>query len=168
MRPMILLVGKSGTGKNYLCQSLSLNSIPSYTTRQIRSSEVDGREHIFSTSGIFQDHFQNKLVIAFTTYCNNQYWSTKDQFENPLFDAYIIDPEGIKFIQEYEYVNGRMNREYKIVYLKANVFKRISNMRKRGDTYKNIFKRIRNDAKVFKEFEQEIKGAKLPIDIIQV
>lgn len=164
---MILLVGKSGTGKNYLCQALQLNSIPSYTTRPKRSSEMEEREHIFSINETFKEHFEKKKVIAFTTYCNNYYWSTNEQFENPLYDAYIIDPEGITFIKEYEYVNGKMKRGYGIVYLKASVFKRIKNMRKRGDSYINIFKRIINDAKAFKEFESKLSGQP-DISVIQV
>lgn len=166
-RPMILLVGKSGTGKNYLCQCLNLESIPSYTTRSMRSSEVQGREHIFTDLDTFKKHWEAKKVIAFTCYCNNNYWATCDDFETTRHDVYIIDPEGIKFIKEYEYVNGKMKRNYSIVYLKASILRRIINMRKRGDSYINIFKRIINDTKAFKEFENEIKG-NTSISIIQV
>lgn len=165
---LILIVGKSGVGKNYLCKVLNLNPIPSYTTRPMRINEQNNVEHIFVDTSTFQEHKKNKQIFAATKYCNYYYWTTLQQINNNNYNAYIIDPEGIKYLKDYEFLYGDIKRKYKIVYFRTNIFKRIINMKKRNDKILNIIKRIINDYYAFKEIENQIKSEKCEINVLNI
>lgn len=157
MKPLILLIGKSGTGKNYLCESFKLKSIPSYTTREKRIKETDGVEHIFVDKKMWPTNFAgSSSIAAFTEYNNNYYWTTKRQIEDAENDVYIVDHDGVDTLMMYK-ITHTLNRDFDIIYLKTNVFKRIKNMRKRGDSFASIIKRLFVDASAFSKFEETAK-----------
>jgi guanylate kinase len=165
-KPLILLVGKSGTGKNYLCQALMLNSIPSYTTRTQRKGELDGVEHFFTDMKEWELFSKSDQTAAWTCYNGNYYWSVKNQIENYEYDVYIIDPDGVESIFQYK-ENMVVVRDFEVVYFKASILKRIKNMRKRKDSWSSIIERIINDHKAFKEFEK-IAKEKYSAKVIEV
>jgi len=165
-KPLVVIVGKSGTGKNYLCKSLLLNSLPSYTTRPKRVDEIDGVEHYFTDMKEWELFSKSDQTTACTCYNNNYYWSVKNQIENYDYDAYIINPEGVASIFRYR-ENMTLSRDFTVVYFKASVFKRIKNMRKRKDSWSSIFERIINDYNAFKEFEK-IAENKYSAKIIEI
>jgi len=158
MKPLVLLVGPSGSGKNYLCKTLGLRTLPSYTTRPMRVGEQQNVEHIFADKPTYYMHKVKHQIIAETEYDDHMYWATWTQFENTEYDVYIVDPNGVKVIEMAHdpVINSiiRLERPYRIVYLNVNVWKRIKNMRKRGDSLCNIIKRICIDHYTFQQFKQ--------------
>lgn len=156
MKPLICIVGCSGVGKDYLSYSFCLNRIPSYTTRKIRINEVPGVSHVYVDEN-FYNEFDKNNIAAWTLFAGNYYWTSIDQLEDLQYDVYIIDPEGVYNLISI-YNQGKIKRNIKIVYVKTNIIKRIYNMFNRGDSIKQIFKRLINDRKPFNKFEKEFKG----------
>ena len=72
-----------------------------------------------------------------------------DGLENGGF--YNIDVNGVKKMEEkkIKFFNCEVS------FIKSNCFKRMINMCKRGDSYKNIINRLCNDYKAFKNFTGE-------------
>lgn len=159
MQQLVLICGRSGSGKNYICDIFGLKSIPSYTTRQKREKETDGVEHIFVSLNTWTSMKQNDMVAASTFFAGNYYWSTVDQLNDQQYNVYIVDPRGL-----LEVLNASMSykffRPVKIVVIFSSLFTRIKNMRKRGDSWKAVFSRIINDRKEFKAIEKEARKKK--------
>ncbi len=157
MKPMKLIVGPSGSGKNFLAETFQLQAIPSYTTRPQRPGEIDGFEHIFATLDEWKDFYtKQNNVVAWTFYSGNYYWATVEQYEDDAYDAYIIDPDGVYYVLE-NYANGSLTRPFVIIFLKVSVWKRFLNMKKRGDSLTDILKRLRNDRYIFSDFEKDME-----------
>lgn len=87
---MILITGRSGTGKDYLAKKLEANGLKqlkSYTTRPRRTPDEDTHRFIDKDSeGIFQK-------VAKTKIGEYTYFATREQVEEA--DVYIIDPKCI-------------------------------------------------------------------------
>lgn len=159
MKPLLLVVGRSGSGKNYVCDVFNLNTIPSYTTRPIRKTEQEGREHRFVTIEDWDKATHGNKVAAFTLFAGNHYWSTKDQVEDSIYEAYIIDPRGVDTLL-FEKEKGDIKRDVKVVVIFSGLMTRIRNMRRRKDSWFSIIKRIFNDRKEFKAIEKEARKKK--------
>lgn len=145
-KPLILIVGKSGSGKTYLSEFLSkhygMKMLNSYTARPPRTNEKMG--HTFIP---YKDYVMLQNKVATTYYHGNYYCATKEQCEES--DIYAIDPNGVKSFQNH--YNGE--KQYKIVYLKTGWIVRLYRMIKRGDGFIEALKRIIYDYKEFSEFE---------------
>ena len=147
-KPLILLVGKSGSGKTtiakYLEDVYGLKMLESYTTRKPRYEGEKG--HTFVDKSDFQS-MKNK--VAHTLFDGHDYWATQEQCD--ASDVYVIDPDGIRSIKR----NYNSDRPYAIVYLKINPVVRFLRMTKRGDGTVKAIKRIIHDHKKFGKFEKE-------------
>ena len=111
LQQKMLIVGRTGSGKDtyakYL-EKLYLKGVCSYTTRPRRPGEGD--THIFIEKEEVEN-FPNK--VAYTEINGYEYFSTKEQLDKS--DFYIIDPEGINYLnQNFPDVN------YKIIYIYAS------------------------------------------------
>jgi guanylate kinase len=65
---LFILVGPSGVGKNAVLKGViekisNLKIFPSYTTRQIRKGEKEGREHFFITDKKFKELIDKKMLL---------------------------------------------------------------------------------------------------------
>ena len=71
MHYVIALVGKSGTGKTqmakFLCRKLKAPIHISYTTREMRENEKDGRDYHFVT----KEEFKALSLLEKTEYAGN-------------------------------------------------------------------------------------------------
>jgi guanylate kinase len=108
MKSLLFIVSApSGTGKTSLCKEVT-RSIPnlsysvSYTTRQPRSGEVDGRDYFFVSPEEFQRMQDQGLFIEWTEIYGNSYGTSKtfigkliQQEVDILFD---IDSRGARRI----------------------------------------------------------------------
>lgn len=143
----ILLVGKSGSGKNtvqnYLVQKYGLKPLVSYTTRAKRFPEED--THIFIS---MQDFLKWKYddFIAYTFYNDNHYFATKEQFEES--DVYIVDTKGVEYIR-----NLNVTTPYIIVYLDVPDDIRKRRLVARNDDSNKITERMRHDKTAFSGIE---------------
>lgn len=140
---LILLVGKSGSGKSTFQQELEkrwyLHSVQSYTTRPKRSDNETG--HIFVTKEEF-DALENK--VAYTEFDGYEYCATKEQLDKS--EVYIIDPQGLESLkQNYD------GKFLFVVYLKAKEYICTQRMLMRGDSVEKVRERIEHDKRVFKD-----------------
>lgn len=144
---LILLVGKSGSGKTtiakYLEQEYGMKQVQSYTTRKPRYKGEEG--HAFIDMAEYMK-LQDKVAF---TYFNNQYYcATQQQCDNA--DIYVIDPHGIEFFKR----NYHGNKKWITVYLDVNPFTRFIRMVKRGDGIFAALERLRHDRDSFKDFKK--------------
>lgn len=104
---IICIVGKSGSGKTTICQSLEkdygIPTIVSFTTRPLRAGEKDGIDQIFVSDEEIPDldkHFGRR--IAQTTFGGKKYWVYKCQIDNCVKSivTYVIDEKGVQFLEE--------------------------------------------------------------------
>ena len=155
--PVILLIGKSGTGKTtvaeYLRTAYCMQPLDSYTTRPKRSKNEIG--HTFVT----MEEFNNlKDKIAYTYYCGNHYCATKEQFNKS--DIYVIDPKGLEYLKTYKEKNPDL-KPFKVVVLDTPWWERAGRMIERGDKFTKIIKRLFSD---HYEFAYAKKQADLILD----
>lgn len=152
-KPLILLVGKSGSGKNYIADYMEkeyhMKVLQSYTSREPRSRDKTGtpneKGHIFATE---EDYKSAKHKVAATYYKGHHYWATEQQCDEA--DIYIIDVQGVKSIKR-NYTGKRLV----IVYLDVNPFTRFYRMLKRGDGIKKACQRIWYDYNEFYGFSKK-------------
>lgn len=146
-KKMVLLVGKSGSGKDFLINTFELDFVISRTTRKRRQLELDGvHKH-------FKDEFDYKTElnkVAETFIHGNYYWTLEEDLKDK--DVYVIDKKGVESIQDF-YVFD-FEDKFKVVYIKSNIFTRIKNMRKRNDSWIDVFKRIVKDQYEFAGIEK--------------
>lgn len=141
-KKILLLVGPSASGKstlgNFLKNDLKIPEIISHTTRKKREGEIDGIDYYF----VSPEHFSKISKIENTTYAGNQYGISKEEIETKLTKNDIIfaitDIHGALKIKE-----NYPNQTY-ILFIKCSFFHSIFRMKKRGDSFKTIFKRSKN------------------------
>lgn len=142
-RPLILLAGKSGSGKNYWVSKLQLNPVISYTTRAMRKGETQGVEHYFVDEETYKS-FDKEMIVAYTFFNGNHYWTTYDEIENK--DVYIIDFAGIEYMLKHPSVN---RDKIVIMYIDVTNGQCVANMIKRGDDYGKAMERATHDGDAF-------------------
>lgn len=80
---MIIISGPSTVGKNpfiyQACKLYDLNFIIPYTTRTIRSDEVDGKDYFFLSKTEFQSKIQEKKIREWD-YCLSNYYGYSYEF----------------------------------------------------------------------------------------
>ena len=145
---ILLIVGKSGSGKssvcNYLSHKFGLKELKSYTTRPKRNN-MDF-SHEFITDEEF-DKLTN--ICAYTEFDGNRYCATSAQVDES--DLYVIDPDGVKFfLSKY-----RGKKIPMVVYINCDEHALIYHMVKRGDSFANIRRRLKHDRVAFAGFADE-------------
>ncbi len=85
----IILSGSSGAGKNTVINELQRNNenfvlMPTYTTREKREGEVEGKPYFYIEKEVFQDKIKNSEFIEHEFIHNNYYGSSY-----LIFDDYI-------------------------------------------------------------------------------
>ena len=138
---MILLVAKSGSGKDYLVKTLGLRQVVSHTTRAPRPGEIDGVDKHF--------HSANTPVpvnaLVSTRFSGNNYWVVESDLADR--DVFIIDVNGVRnFMRHY---GVHFKTKCTVVYLKCPWYRRLYRMLKRGDSFRAAVQRLIHDAKAF-------------------
>jgi guanylate kinase len=126
---VILVVGKSGSGKssliNRLCERTNLTALQSYTTRPKRS-ESDN-DHIFVSVEDYVRAKENGEIAIDTELAGNYYYSTVEQLYNA--DLYTINPEALDRLLVMDLPNIR----FVVVYISCPDNIREERAMKRGD-----------------------------------
>lgn len=178
-RPFIILVGKSGSGKDYLIKKIqekypSIKEVLSSTTREPRYEGED--THKFVTEEQYLKDKESGNMIAYTFFQGNHYYATKDDLRDA--DIYILDPDGVKSFKYNNYFKIDSSddyydknlvaihnpssdetpntREVIVVYLHCPLLKRLYRLIKR-DGFKKGIKRLLYDYNKFKtniEYDQ--------------
>jgi guanylate kinase len=148
---MLVLIGESGSGKSKFEKALKdgygFYKIVSYTTRPIRKGETDGIDYHFISSEEFKE-MENLEVFAEKVFYNNNSYSIAK--EDCLDDSIVVvEPNGLEQLLAVKGLN--------IVsfYIKASMLTRGIRMLRRGDKISNIFKRLKNDLKIFKNIRKK-------------
>ena len=142
---LVLLLGKSGTGKTTVSFKLkekhNWSLVDSYTTRPARFDGEPG--HVFVSEAEF-NRLPREEMMAYMHYRGYQYGSTSKQLNNA--DLYVVEPSGYQdVIQKY---HG--TRKIVPIILSADSSTIKDRMRKRGTTEKEIQDRLKQDEKLFK------------------
>lgn len=142
---IVLLVGKSGTGKSSICQYLEneygLKEVKSYTNRPKRNN--GDTSHIFVNDEALNNVLSNGNICAYTEFNGYKYCATNNQVNTG--DLYIVDPKGIEyFIKNYDGHKIPM-----VVQINAPLDVREDRMRLRGDSEEEIKSRIKHDETAF-------------------
>ena len=161
MKNLILVIGRSGAGKDSLISHAkevfkdvyNIVSVPSYTDRPMRPGETDGVEHTFLTKEAFDEVLAKENVFAYTKIGDTgfRYCSTVEMLNRLDGDTifYTIDPNGYDFCSKF---NGDFNM--KVIYVTASedIRRERANARN-GDT--NTWEKRKSDEDgQFKCFEE--------------
>ena len=130
---IILLVGRSGSGKSTVADILSRqygrSILPSYTTRPKRFEQEEG--HIFVNNMFYEKVSRSRDIVAYTYFDKN--------------DIYIIDPDGVAFFRSHYFGP----KQVVVVWLDCIWLVALLRMEKQGRSRDEIDRRIANDNTVF-------------------
>lgn len=158
---MILIIGRTGSGKDYLARLLAkkgFSVLKSYTTRPKRSEDED--THIFITP---EESAAITDKVATTVINGYEYFATAEQVKNN--DVYIIDPIGMD-----ELTKNMPDEIFEVVYVSADREERKLNAVRRVATDKKIKEekifnaRSASEDEQFSDFEDKLAAfrEKLP------
>lgn len=140
MKSFLLLVGKSGAGKDSVARELSerygVNQLRSYTTRPKRN--------LMENCHIFLKQLPNEKMVAYTKFNGFEYCATESQVEEN--DIYIVDPDGVLYFMEQYHGS----KDPVVVYVDVGWFTRFIRMLKRGDGLISSVQRVIHDRKKFR------------------
>ena len=156
---IITLTGKTSTGKDsaarYIEEEYGIHPIVSYTTRDIRVGEENGREHYFISDEEMDKLEKRDDILAWTQfdktgirYCA----STKDLDDDGIY-TYIIDPNGIKWLKE----NYKGNAEIISLYFDLSETAIMRRALIRGDIREVIEERLNSEREQFDAFKESGK-----------
>ena len=136
----VCIVGKSGTGKSTIVNSIpTIDILNSYTTRPPRFPNEKG--HIFITEEEY-DKLEN--IIAETKFGKYRYCATKSQIDNS--DVYILDKNGVKAIDD-NYIGKDNKRDIFVIYVKTKFIERLKRCIKDDGFLKGIKRMLRDIGK---------------------
>ena len=155
IKPILVIVGKSGSGKNYILEDVMLLKYAiNNTTRDRRTSDPKELTY-YSKKYVEENYDEIKLKAPYITlYCNNYYWTYIKDFNNPEHDFTVVEPNGVRDLLELE---GAI-RKMQFVYINCSLRKRIRNMKRRKDSFKKILERIVKDYFIFRGMKNKIKN----------
>ena len=96
---LILIVGESGVGKDFVAKELGYPRVCSYKEGKPRVGEINGREHYFVTTEEMDKICKRDDLIAYTQTGSVRYCATLDQLNHPI-TTYIINEDGIKWLRK--------------------------------------------------------------------
>lgn len=87
---LIIVSGPSGVGKGTICKKLRRERLLdavypiSYTTRNRRLKEADGKEYNFIDKSLFKKMIDADMFLEYSKYCDNLYGTPKEAIIPPL------------------------------------------------------------------------------------
>ena len=151
MKKLICVVGMTGRGKDTFAKEISerykIPIVCSYTTRDMRPGEVDGREHHFISKERMKSLLDEANVIAYAKKPSGvEYCATLESLPDEAI--YIIDPEGIAYLQRH--FAGKLDLFIVEITCPIEVVKR--RVIQRGDDFETFLKRNADEEKEWSEF----------------
>jgi guanylate kinase len=135
---LFCITGPSGSGKTTIMKEVMNNEVGSFTTRPMRTGEVQGREYNFISGDEFGRMFSNRELAEWTKYDGNYYGTSLEELHSKLAKghAYVIcDNHGFEQFKEvYDNVVS--------IFLYAEDIDCVDNMLGRGDSTTKVQGRI--------------------------
>lgn len=153
---LLILMGKTCSGKDTVSKEIErrfgLKRIVTYTTRPKRTGEIDDVTYHFISDSQFDEKVKNNFFLEHKTYTTDfgtwKYGCSKEDILRANNNLIILTPDGVKdFIVEKNVLKIDIN--YKVVYLYANIDTIKKRLRKRGDAPAEAQRRISSDIKDF-------------------
>lgn len=154
---LTFIMGKTCSGKTHIvekmCDRYGYHKLVTYTTRPMRKSETDGVDYHFISDKEFIDKINMGFFAEYKRYdTNDGVWSygvAREDLENTeKKTVLIVTPDGYRDI-----VKGYPDLKCRLLYVYANN-KTIKNRAlKRGDSAKELERRIKTDSEDFKGVE---------------
>lgn len=139
---MIILTGKTGSGKSTVIRALSLagfNRVVTCTTRPHGAGEADGRDYHFFDEGTFQKMKKDGMFAETSHTGRYSYGSLKESYEDPN-GVVILDPDGVRSV-----VEAVGKEQTTVFFLDAPDALLRDRIIKRGDDPHNALKRLHED-----------------------
>ena len=155
---IIVLAGKSASGKNFVAKKLEehgYKTIVTYTTRPKRKGEKQDITYHFISDEEFNQKIDEGFFAEWKSYITNEgvwyYGSSLEDIENADDKSVIIlTPQGYRDIKE-----KLPDKNIACIYLYENIDTMKKRLSKRGDDSKEVERRIKSDLEDFKNFESE-------------
>lgn len=141
---MLVLVGPSASGKTevgiVLEKKYNIKKLITYTTREKRLNEVDGKDYHFLTPSDFIDKMNKGFFFETIIYSNNYYGTAEEDIKDNSY--VILDPIGL---------NTYRNSSHFVISFYFNVpeDERVKRMEKRKDSPIDIERRLAFDKEHF-------------------
>lgn len=150
----VILMGMTASGKTTIAQLLmgmGFHKVVTDTTRPMRSGEVDGIDYNFVSEDKFKENIENDIYIEYqeydATFGHCYYGTRKGSFYTDNNTVCILTPSGVKALKEQGY-------PIVVVYIDVDTDIIKKRLRKRGDSSKEIKRRLENDIIDFKDADK--------------
>ena len=156
---IIVLAGKSASGKNFVARKLEeygYKTIVTYTTRPKRKGEKQDITYHFISDEEFNQKIDEGFFAEWKSYITNKgvwfYGSALEDIENADNKSVIIlTPQGYRDIKE-----KLPDKNLACIYLYGNNSTIKKRLEKRGDNPNEVIRRMESDNEDFKGFENEV------------
>lgn len=146
---MIVLVGDSGSGKSSIaCCLYEYKKRVAYTSRPMRSNEVEGSDYNFKTKQQFEELIKKGFFGEHSIYNGWHYGTAKSDCTDDKI--IVINPHGLRQLKKMTELN--------IIsfYIKVSECERIIRLATRGDSTMELFRRVISDQGNFIGIEDEV------------
>ena len=148
----LIIVGKTGSGKDFLIKGLRENNLPNFpklTTRPQRAGEEDGKDYKFTDNTKFEQMLSDGQMKTHQSFeINGQTWyygvSLEDYQNGQLF---VMTPHEISQLTKEDLVNCF------VVYLDIDEDIRKQRLLERNDQNDSIDRRLQADDQDFKDYD---------------
>lgn len=166
MNKLFCILGKSASGKNVIIDSLlnkikenniSIELLPSCTTRPMRSGETQGVEYNFTTNDDFYKHYKNNDVLEYATYNTkfgvwHYYTLLSDLKLDMMPQLKIINPLGLSQV-----TCSIPKENLVVIYIDCDDVIRLNRSINRGDNMIEVKDRVLRDNEDFKYLHYDYK-----------
>jgi guanylate kinase len=142
----IIIVGKSGSGKDYLKKKFTdrgFTTDVSYTNRHKRTGEVENISYHFISTEEFENMIQSGLMYQHDFFNGYYYGTSVQSFKNN--NVFIMTPNGVSAIKPED------RKNCVVIFVDINYDIRLNRLMKRADHSKSV-ERLQSDEEQFKNF----------------
>jgi len=150
---MILLVGKSGSGKDFFVTLFGLKPVVSRTTRKPRPGEINEIHKIFVSKEDFKTYGRENM-LAYTVFDGEEYCALEIDFKGK--NVYVIDPSGVRYLKNKKMIDDGYDTsydDYPVVYIKSPLYRRAYRLFQRKG-FRHTISRLVHDYFQFRDFER--------------